>query len=82
MQAVQSERAYQRDRWPVEPGYPREADNRTVDEFALYVLIYALKLATVGAGRNLNDQLAGFRKVAALCHAAMERHGAPKREGY
>lgn len=82
MQSIRSERAYQLDRWPVGPGHEREADDRTPDEFALYVLTYATKLATVaGSTRDPVEQMAGFRKVAALCHAAMERHGAPKREG-
>lgn len=54
--------------------------NRSIDEFALYVRGYAEDLAQLASHTNdPRPKLEFFRKVGALCVAAMEQHGAPPR---
>ncbi len=80
--AIDSERDYQEEVWGAtqssdEPGN----GDRTLDEFALYIVGYSDDLL-----RNASHfgspkaKLDIIRKVAGLCVAAMEQHGAPERE--
>lgn len=84
--AISSERAYQAHRWaPAEPGQlaAQDADDRTLDEFALYVVGYAQDL--LHQASHSGDHKATLdilRKIATLAVVAMERHGAPQRPGY
>lgn len=79
--ALDSERAYQDQRWgnvgsSQRPGH----GERTLDEFALYIYGYATKLmANASEFANPETKLHIVRKVGALCVACMEQHGAPKR---
>ncbi len=74
--AIDSERAYQDKIWPGQVG-PKEHD---LDAFALYVAGYTAKLVEVCSTTDDSaKRLDFFRKVAGICVAAMEQHGAPKR---
>ena len=78
---IDGERDYQDAKWCSNRS-SGEAGNgeRTIDEFSLYILGYAqdaARLASHILDRNL--KLAEIRKVAALCVACMEQHGAPER---
>jgi len=84
--AIDSERDYQDSRWGEglsgeRPAPEGEDGNRTLDEFILYIQNYAQNL---GAFASISDdwpeKLNKVRKVAGLCVAAMEQHGAPHRE--
>ena len=78
--AIDSERAYQDDRWGNQDGPDSGAYGHTVDEFALYILTYAQKLADeASASRGDDEKLNIVRKVIALGVACMEQHGAPNR---
>ena len=75
-EAIDSEREYQEGLWDEVP--------RTTDEFALYVNEYASRLQAHCTDPRVRErtgesELDFFRKVGALCVAAMEQHGAPKR---
>ena len=84
--AIDSERDYQDFRWQgtkssnVE-SHSRDALDRTLDEFALYIQGYANELAKIASTTdNPRGKLNFVRKVAGLCVGAMEAHGAPHRE--
>ncbi len=85
--AIDSERAYQEKRWG-EGGdsiihVGMSANDRTLDEFALYIRMYAEELAVIAAHESDPEKSLDFiRKVGALCIGAMEAHGAPCREGF
>lgn len=74
--ALVSERMYQDQRWDQE-----KFGNRSVDEFSLYIYRYAGRLIANNSDEG-ESKLDMIRKVGALCVAAMEQHGAPKREGF
>lgn len=72
--AIETERRYQDIKWGA-------ASWHEIDAYALYVVEYAHRLTrTCTDGAALQDKLNDFRKIAALCVACMEQHGAPKRE--
>lgn len=74
---IDGERDYQDDRWWDEVRHGR----RSVDEFVLYVQGYAADAVAIASHTNDRDgALAAVRKIAALCVACMEQHGAPARE--
>jgi hypothetical protein len=79
--AIDSERNYQDSRWgdTLSGGRPG-AGERSVDEFALYIIGYANDLL-VNASHfgNTEDKLDIIRKVTTLGVACMEQHGAPHR---
>jgi len=87
-EAIDSERDYQ-NKWattlsgnrPAHPGVPgMEPGDRTVDEYALYIVGYADDLLHEGAHFSVTEKkLEIMRKIAGLCVACMEQHGAPKR---
>jgi hypothetical protein len=80
-EALDSERTYQDAKWgdtrsSNEPGN----GERTLDEFALYIVGYAHKLLDIASTFGEPEQKLEFvRKVGGLCVACMEQHGAPKR---
>jgi hypothetical protein len=73
--AIDTERAYQDRKWG------NQADNPPpIDSFATYVAAFTNKLlATCSTSNSSTERLDAFRKVAALCVACMEHHGAPRR---
>ncbi len=74
-QRIDTERAYQADKWGDPP--------HTIDEFALYIAEYTAQLVHVaGTTADHDAKLDAVRKVAALGVACMEQHGAPHREGF
>lgn len=81
-QAINTERSYQDSRWgdTLSGGRPGKGE-RSVDEFALYIIGYANDLL-VNASHfgDQKDKLDIIRKIAGLGVACMEQHGAPKRE--
>lgn len=86
-EAIDSERTYQ-EKWAehLSSGRAPTADFpggwRSVDEFAGYIYGYAHDALMLSA--KTSDpaaKLTAIRKVAALCVACMETHGAPRREG-
>jgi hypothetical protein len=85
-QAIDTEREYQDLRWAGTASSNRRSSNhgatdRTLDEFALYILGYANDLAKISSHTdNPTEKLDFVRKVAGLCVACMEAHGAPNRE--
>ena len=83
---IDGERAYQDSRWGSTYSGDRPADgimpggHRTIDEFSLYIIGYANDLLIEGAHfAESEKKLAIIRKIAGLCVACMEQHGAPKR---
>lgn len=87
-EAIDSERDYQDDKWgrvrsgSRAPTVEEPGGSRSVDEFALYVNGYSNKLVqmlSTDGGTGGEEHMAMFRKIAALCVAAMEQHGAPFR---
>lgn len=85
-QAIDSERAYQDARWGDglsgnRPATKEQAPgSRTLDEYILYIYGYATTLMQIGATEvNQQKKLDFVRKVAGLCVACMEQHGAPHR---
>lgn len=80
--AIDSERAYQDARWGTteSSGKSGVGGARTLDEFVLYIDGYTRDLVQV-ASHELDPaaKLAFVRKVAGLCVACMEQHGAPLR---
>ena len=84
--AINSERDYQ-DRLFSNIVYPhtgvrREATDRSLDEFILYIKQYADEAGALTTHGDEEDALNFVRKVAALCVGCMEKHGAPRREGF
>lgn len=87
--AIDTERDYQDRRWggtassrqPARPGTARGAQDRTIDEFALYILHEANQLGLIaGSTDDAVAKLDRVRKVGALAVACMERHGALSRK--
>ena len=80
--AINTERSYQDSRWgdSLSGGRPGNGE-RSVDEFALYIIGYANDLL-VNASHfgDQADKLDIIRKIAGLGVACMEQHGAPRRE--
>ena len=79
--AFDSERAYQNDRFQAAI-YGRDAIDRTLDEFILYIMQYAQEAGALTTHGDEDEALHFVRKVGALCVGCMEKHGAPQREGY
>lgn len=84
--AIDSERAYQNDKWGVTPGETTGHNPHTVTEWLAYMQHYiseGLKAQTLT--HRQDGQAPGLdfaRKVAALGVVCMEQHGAPRREGF
>lgn len=79
--AIDSERDYQDTRWgkTASSGRPGNGD-RSIDEFVLYILGYANRLADFASISDDSAQkLECIRKVTTLGVACMEQHGAPPR---
>jgi hypothetical protein len=83
---IDSERNYQDSRWGATlsgdraPAAGQSGGDRSVDEFILYIAGYtndAVHNASHFA--KAEDKLAIVRKIAGLCVACMEQHGAPTR---
>ena len=79
--AFDSERDYQDDRFQ-EAVYGRDAIDRTLDEFILYIMQYAQEASALTTHGDESEALNFVRKVGALCVGCMEQHGAPQREGF
>jgi hypothetical protein len=83
--AIDSERDYQDSRYGLKlsgerPASEGEGGNRTLDEFILYIQNYAHDVgAFASTSSDWEQKLHKIRKVAGLCVAAMEQHGAPHR---
>jgi hypothetical protein len=80
--AIDSERDYQDSKWghASSSGKPGNGE-RTLDEFILYIFGYSQKAVEVGSTvAQPTPKLEVIRKVAGLCVAAMEQHGAPLRD--
>ena len=80
--AIDSERDYQDELWgdSVSGGNPGEGE-RSVDEFALYIIGYANDLLQSAAHFSDSEaKLNIIRKIGGLSVACMEQHGAPLRE--
>jgi len=83
--AIDSERDYQDSYYGNKlsgerPAPEGEGGNRTLDEFVLYIQGYANDLtAHASTSSDWEGKLHRIRKVAGLCVAAMEQHGAPHR---
>lgn len=78
-EALDSERDYQDDRWA---HLPRQAIDRSLDEFILYIQQYASEAGALSTHGDEAEALDFVRKVGALCVGCMETHGAPRREGF
>lgn len=82
IQAIDSERAYQDQKWgnTLSGGRPGNGE-RSVDEFALYIIAYANDLLQyAGHYASDTDKLNIIRKITTLGVHCMEQHGAPLRE--
>ena len=72
--AIDSERDYQKQRWG------DRGENHEIDAFAAYIQEYTTQLIrVVGTTDDTERKLSAMRKIAALCVACMEKHGAPHR---
>lgn len=80
--AIDTERDYQDEKWGATLSGGRSGNgDRTVDEFALYIAGYTDDLVKIASHfGNEADKLHIIRKIAGLCVACMEQHGAPIRE--
>jgi len=79
---IDTERDYQDKKWgnTLSGGRPGNGE-RTVDEFILYISGYSDKTKAFAAEfADTEKKLDMIRKVAGLCVACMEQHGALKRE--
>lgn len=78
---IDGERDYQDKKWGSTFSSNEPGDgSRTLDEFALYISGYSDKLKSYCAEfGDKEEKLNIVRKVAALCVACMEQHGAIKR---
>lgn len=74
--AINSERDYQDDK------FEGSAIDRGLDEFILYIKQYADEAGALTTHGDEDEALNFVRKVGALCVGCMERHGAPRREGF
>ncbi|MEM6746786.1 MAG: hypothetical protein AAF608_05150 [Pseudomonadota bacterium] len=79
--AIDSERDYQDSRWS-EEATGRNAIDRSLDEFILYIQQYAREAGALTTHGNEEEALRFVRKVAGLCVGCMEKHGAPQRTGF
>ena len=89
--ALDSERDYQDVKWAFTKSGNRisatpTAIDRSIDEYALYIGRYGLQLINEAGGTRPDgshaspeELLATIRKIGALCVAAGEKHGLPKR---
>jgi hypothetical protein len=80
--ALDSERDYQDSKWGDALSSGRKPGNgeRSIDEFVTYIVGYAHKLLDEASTfADAAAKLNAVRKVAGLCVACMEQHGAPKR---
>lgn len=79
---IDGERDYQDARYGTTASSGRPGNgSRTLDEYALYIEGYSRKLADIASTEiNPNGKLDLVRKVAALCVACMEEHGAVERK--
>ena len=80
--AIDSERDYQDRKWgqTESSGKPGVGGARTIDEFASYILGYAMDLHRISSHElDPAKKLDFVRKVAGLCVSCMEQHGAPHR---
>lgn len=86
--AIDSERDYQNYKAFQNGTAPDEARPHSVEEFVLYMEDYMRELRTQLSRTWTPDRKAPkealdtLRKVVALGVAAMEQHGAPRREGF
>ncbi len=82
--ALDSERDYQDDKFAnieyPHTGMRREAIDRSLDEFILYIKQYSDEAGALTTHENEDEALNFVRKVGALCVGCMEKHGAPLRE--
>lgn len=82
---IDGERDYQDKIWDgtassKNPSFEKGALDRTVDEFALYIKGYSDDLVQIAShSDDVDKKLDVIRKVAGLCVACMEKHGAVKR---
>lgn len=79
--AIDGERDYQDTKWGSTLSSGRLGNGeRTIDEFVMYTAGYAGKLLNYASefGDGV-EKLRIIRKIAGLCVACMEQHGAPKR---
>lgn len=79
--AIDTERDYQDAKWGHSLSSDRPGNGeRSIDEFATYIVGYAHKLLDQAATfADPKSKLDAVRKVAGLCVACMEQHGAPPR---
>ena len=80
--ALDSERDYQDKKFRGLFGTGRDATKRSLDEFILYIQQYATEASALTTHGDEDEALNFVRKVGALCVGCMERHGAPRREGF
>ncbi len=82
--ALDSERDYQDSKFSMREFPERDKDviDRTLDEFILYIQQYAAEAGALTTHEDEDEALNFVRKVGALCVACMEKHGAPRREGF
>ena len=75
--AIDGERAYQDQRWQANPG-------RTIDEWALYLMVYASELCSLTShteyADNWDEKASYLRKIAAMAVAGMEQYGVVERD--
>ncbi len=76
--AINSERDYQDNLWTDRGA----AIDRSLDEFILYIKQYADEAGALTTHADEEEALNFVRKVGALCIGCMEKHGAPRREGF
>lgn len=82
-QLLDGERAYQNSRWPDDPEEVL-SQHKTPLHFVVYMQQYlhrAVQELTFVADPNYQTLLDNIRKVSALGVAAMEKFGAPSRQG-
>ena len=81
--AIDAERDYQQNRWAAGDlgATVADADTRSIDEWSLYLQRYVTQLVLHSADNpdERTEKLATMRKIAAMCVACMEQHGAPHR---
>lgn len=80
--ALESEDAYQKSRWPNYNPPGREHDDRSLDEWILYIEEYATQARTQTTRGDEDDALDTIRKIASMALHCMRKHGAPRREGF
>lgn len=81
--AIHGEREYQKQRWA--EGFEDDGDgpdDRSLTDFMRYTEMELEEVTELLVSDKPEEALHHVRKVAGLCYAAMEVHGAPRREGY